>query len=322
MELYNQSTKMEYLDTLASPDVQTLLRSVFEKSKNTEILYDKDLHSFSLGQIEEVIRNINPATLNSVSNTKSRINTYLIWAINNGRRENNINPLAGTTKEWERKFIDNVSQRYLSETDMFDLTEMLLNAQDQALIQCIFEGISGQAMSELISMNYHRINWNDNEVTVKDVKTNNFRTVKVSNRCIKFIENAYRQQVFTAEDTENEKQLAEFEGSVFKNTVWKNTRNHKVSRGNLAKRLYIIKDKYEMDSLTVNTISESGRIKMAADLYRERGKLGKQEFTEIGDRFNINKMTVNGYSYYDTAKMKNYIDSENLKEMYNLDVEF
>lgn len=318
---YNHDIKMEYLETIENEDVRDVVSHLFMKSKSTEMLYEKDLYSFNLQQIEEVMKNINPATRNSVRNNKSRIRLYIVWAIQNGRRVNNINPLAGVTSEWEDRFLDTTTERYLSSSDIHDLIDSLFNAQDKALIQCIFEGITGRAMSELLSLNVKNINWDKNIVKVKDAKTNEYRSVKVSDRCLRLIQSAYEEKTYLAEDTETEKDLIDFEGNVFKNTVWKNTKNREVSLGTLRKRLYIIKEKYGLDALSVQTICESGRIKMAADLYKERNKLETDEFKEIATHYNIPNIRVGGYYYPDTSKMKHYINSKNLKELYDLDIE-
>lgn len=319
MEFYNHGTKLEYLETLKNPEVRELIESLFAKSKNTEEFYGKDLYDFNLEQIGKVIENVNPATYNSVINTKSRINVYITWAIENGRRSSNINPLHGTDSEWAESFLVNQEERYFNDTDLHDLLDVLENDQDKALIQCIFEGISGQGMSELISMNYNNIDFENNLVKVTNSRDNKERTVKVSDKCIEYIKKAYHQTVYIDVETGNEKELINYQGSIFKKTQWRNTQDEQINRANLAKRLYQIKEAYKFQSLTVNTISESGRIKMAADIYKEKGELTKDDFTKIGDQFNLGKMTVNGYTYYDVRKMKHYINKNNLEALYGLE---
>src|SRR5690625_932786 len=211
MELYNAKEKEEFLDTIEAEDIKNLYRHLFSKSRGAEILYQKDLYAFSLRQIEDVMRNVNPATLNSSANTKSRINHYITWAISNGRRTNNINPIQGASREWEKKFIDKSIKRYLSDSELYDIVESLYNAQDQALIQCLFEGIMGQGLSELISMKYDNINWDSNEVRVTDQKDGKTRIVVVSDRCMRYLENAYKQTSYISENTETEKELIEFD---------------------------------------------------------------------------------------------------------------
>lgn len=318
---YNQEEKEEFLETIELDEVKNIYKYLFSKSKGAEILYQKDLYSFTLEQIEDVMRNVNPSTMNSAANTKSRINHYISWAIRHGRRENNINPIQGTTREWEKKFIDKNIKRHLTENELYDIIESLHNAQDQALVQCLFEGIKGQGLSELISMRYNKINWNKNIVTVWDKKYNRERDVVVSDRCMRYIENAYKQEVYTSQDTEVEKELVQFEDYIFKNVKWRASKFNNITRTNLTKRLYIIKEYFELDEFTAKTISEAGQIKMAADLIKERGKLEKEEFAIIGDQFGLPKTKVREYEYYDISKMKAYINSENLKKMYDVEIE-
>lgn len=320
-EFYNHETKLEFLETIENSNVRRLSELLFERSKNVEQLYQKDLYSFSLSQIEEVMKSINPATKNSSANSKSRINTYISWAIKNGRRNNNINPLHGTSADWDIKFIDRVTDRYLSETDVHDIIDDLLNAQDKALILCIFEGISGRTMSELISMNINNIDWDANKVTVTDIRDNAERDVVVSDKCLQLIKEAYEQKKYLSEKTGERKNLIDCDGAIFKKTKWKNTKGSRVSRNLLARRLYLIKEQFELDELSVNTISRSGQIKLASDLYKKNGKLEKEEFSIIGDQFNLRKITANNYTYYNTSIIKHYVNKRNLKELYGLEVE-
>lgn len=317
--LFNQKEKEEFLNTLASEEVQNVFIHLFEKSKGTEELYQKDLYSFSLLQIEDVMRNVNPATINSATNTKSRIATYITWAIRNGRRVNNINPIQGTTFEWQEQFIDKSVKRHLSDHEIYEIVEGLYNAQDQALIQCLYEGIMGMGLSELLSMRASKIDWENNIVTVKDDRYEEERNVKVSDRCIKFIENAYKQTTYLSENTENEKELIEYQDFIFKNVKWRASKFNKINMSGLARRLAVIKETYDLEEFHSNTISESGRIKMAYDICKTKGKLEKEDFEKIGDRFNLSKMESKGYRYYNTGKMKHYINEKNLKNLYNID---
>lgn len=321
--LYNQEEKNEFLNTIEIDGIRNLYHFMFLKSKGAEMLYKKDLYSFSLEQVEDVMRNINPRTLNSTANAKSRINHYITWAINNGRRENNINPIQGTGREWEKRFIDQSLKRHFSKREIGDIVDNLLNAQDQALIQCLFEGIMGQGLSELLSMRYDKVDWVNNKITVYNQKEQKYRIAEVSNRCMRFIENAYKQTTYISEDTETEKELVDFQGNIFKNIHWRSSMYPQVSRANLAKRLSIIKDVYELEEFSAINISESGRIKMAYDILQQEDKnsFDKEDYAKIGDKFNLTKTNVSGYEYYNVAKIKSYVTSKNLKEFYGIEIE-
>lgn len=321
-ELYNQVEKEEFLNTIEVEEVKPIYYYLFLRAKGAEMLYQKDLYSFSVEQIEDVMRNVNPATLNSAANTKSRINNYITWAIRNGRRANNINPVHGLTREWERKFIDSTAKRHLSDVEMTDLVDSLNNAQDQALVQCIYEGILGQYFSEILSLRYSKINWNNNIVTVYDSKDGKERDVKVSDRCMKFIKNAYNQDMYMPEGTEIERELVMVDDFVFKNTKWRSSRYNRPNKSTLFKRIYAIKEYHNLEEFSAQVINEAGRIKMATEIYKERGKLEKEEFTMIGDQYSLPLVKIGEYEYYDISKMKTYINERNFKELYDMDAKF
>src|SRR5699024_4177649 len=130
-----------------------------------------------------------------------------------------------------------------------------------------------------------------------------------------------KQDTYISEDTDTEKELIDYQGKIFKNIKWRNTKNQEVNNLGLAKRLYIIKEVYELEEFKAKTISEYGMVKMAVDIYKKTGRLDKEELNTIGDRYNLSKVKIGEYSYHDTTKMKNIISGEVLKQYYDIEIE-
>ena len=317
-ELYNSKEKIEFIQTIENDDVKMIYFYIFLKSMSSEQLYNKDLYNVSLDQLALVMRNINHSTINNAINSKSRIISHITCAIQNGRRTNNTNPLVGTDGEWEKQFIDKSIKRFYSDLEIYELVESLLNAQDQALIQCIFEGIMGKTYSELINLRASDIDWDNNLVTVREDE-DNVRTVKVSDRCLRYLKNAYEQEYYFPENGGVEKKLIKNQDYIFKNTLWKSTVYSTVSAQTLNKRLLAIRKAHDLDTLRAKDIKDSGMIHMAYVLGKDKKAVEKDEFTKIGDKYNYNKITSNGYSYYNVTYMKQFINSKNIKELYGVD---
>jgi hypothetical protein len=56
-------------------------------------------------------------------------------------------------------------------------------------------------------------------------------------------------------------------------------------------------------------------------IYLEEGKLGYDQLAKIGEKYNFSKLENNGYSYFNTYLMREFISSENLKDLYDVEVE-
>lgn len=318
--MYNQEIKEQFLSQMEETSQKTV-SYVFYKTSEVEQFYDKDLFSFSLQQIEKVMKTLNPGSINKARSDMMNLQNYITWAIRKGYRESNIHPMAGTDSKWASQFIDNTTKRHYSEEEIDEIVKDLNNAQDQALIQCLFEGIMGKGLSELLSMNYNWIDWNENLITVKDDKDGEERTLKVSDKCMRYIKNAHLQQTYTGYgDEARELPLGETD-YIFKNTIFKRTKTNEANQLTLLNRLQAIKDYLGKEKLSPNTISQSGRIKMAADLYARDGELKREQFREIAERFKASKVKQDGRVYANVSLMKDYINSYNLKELYDLDIE-
>ncbi|MCM3109941.1 phage lytic cycle repressor MrpR family protein [Lederbergia lenta] len=323
-DIYNKPIKESYLEEMGETSKEQRL-AIFKHSSSTEEFFRKDLYSFNINQIEEVMKKINPQTPNSARAAMYHISSYISWATERGYREANLPPLKGLGRKWYTKFIDTQFKKYFTEEEINDIIENdVLNAQDQALIRCLFEGISGKGMSELISMKYDGIDWNKNLITVYDTADGEVRTVEVSDKCMRYIENAYKEMTYTAySDNESEdaseRDLYQDE-HIFRNTVWKVSKTKNASQMVLVRRLANIRDYLGLDTFTSMTINKSGQIKMAVDLFNKTGRFDKEEIALIGDRYKLSKVKI-GEGYYNRTIVEDHINRENILSLYGIDIE-
>lgn len=319
-KFYNYDTKEEYLDSLESEGTRGNFELLFSKSKSTEEFFEKDLLSFNLNEIGKVVQNTNPTTIISAVNTVSRIRRYISWAITNGRRQNNIHPLDGVSNKWERQFVDDMVKRFITEEGIKDIVDDLPNAQDQALVQCIFEGVNGKGLSELLTLNAKRIDWDNNELTLVNEK-GEIRKITVSDRCMRLIDSAYREEVYYLETNGTELELVDYQDNIFKNVSYVNSKFKEVTIGTLRQRISRIKNNYDLEEFSATTVSQSGQIKMAKDIYEETGSLNNDDLERIGEVFNTSRINTEFYNNkINLNKLRYYINPKNLKDLYNIDI--
>lgn len=324
MKFYNEVVKNRYLETIENEASRTVISYIFTASKGAEEnVLGKDLYNFSLEEIAQIMYNMSPKTSNSARGNMNNIKNYISWCIRNGYRDNNINPLDGLSREWYSKFVDRKSKIHYSDEELEDFLEELHNAQDQAMIQLWFEGVGGKQFSELKNLSYYDVDWNNNIVNLKDADGLN-RELVVSDRCMRYLQNAYRQQTYiTIKDGGELNEIPLFDSNfIFRNINYKVTKEKEVSNGVIYRRLANIKEQFDLDILSYNSIKQSGQIHMAAEIYKRDGYFGeKEQWYEIGERYKVSTVTSDDRTYPNVRLMKEYINSDTLKELYDIGVE-
>lgn len=321
--LYNEEVKNRYLQTYDNEGTQNTIRHIFTKSATTEETLQKDLYNFSLEDLIDVFKNINALTKSVVMSAGRFIKSYISWCIKNGYRDDNLNPLTGIENDWYAQWVNKNLKIHYSYNEFIELVEdpILLNAQDQACLFLLFEGVKGESFLELRSLKYENINFDENEIFINDREY----SIKVSDQCLHYLQKAYEQKTYYTfhNGDYKEKELLE-SPYLFKNVKAGRTEpGNMVSMAVFYNRLNSIKtDLLELEYLTPNGLSQSGQIKMSVDLYQEYGKLEYEQFEVIGRKYNSSMITNNGYTYYNTFLLKQYINPTNIKELYGIDIEF
>jgi integrase len=322
-EFYNEHIKNRYLDEMENEGSRATIKYIFIASKRAEEILGMDLYNFSKEDIASVMRNMSITSYHTARANVNYISNYITYCIKHGYRENNLNPLDTVDRKWSSQFVDRTVKMHYSYEEFIDLLEdpMMHNGQDQALLFMIWEGIIGEKFSELLTLTFSDVDWNNNRIYVKERNEH----ISVSEDCIKYLQKAYNQNTYyqfnpnTKEITEKELLPSEF---IFKNI--KSTRgqeNEPVKINVFYKRLQAIKEIFNLSYLTPNAIKQSGMIYMAAQLFDRYREIEKEQFKEIGDKYNWSKVSNNEYEYYNVTLMKYFITRQNLKELYDLDVD-
>lgn len=325
---YNESIKNEYLNTIKNEGSRNTIQYIFLASKSAEQnILNKDLYNFDKDQIGEVLKNMSLKSNHTARTSTNFIKGYITWAIKNGFRDNNLNPLSGIGESWYGKFVDRNLKMHYTYDEIISIIEGkngyfgIANAQDQAMLMLIFE--HGLTLEELQLLNYYDINWGTNDIVIKKREQN--QIITVSNQLMRYIENAYHEKVyrsFNANTGEySEKQLIQSD-FIFKNAIHRRLpKNNTVSTQTFYSRLIKIKEKEGLEYLTQQSLKQSGMIHMAVELYKEYGKIGTEQIRMIGDRYNYKKMISNGSEYHNASLIGNSVNKQNIKDLYDIDID-
>lgn len=314
--MYNPEIKKRFLEKYPYDAYERIfLRSyVFEEALG------KDLYDFNIDDIKRVLYELDPITLGS-SRTNGRIITsYIDWAIKEGYRKNNINPLKTVQSEWFNQFVNKKRKLFITDQELEEIEAHCINSQDAVIVRALFEGLT---VSELLNLKKTDVDYENGILKLKDDKKGE-RTLKVSEQCLKLIRQAseeiqyYKNNGQISEGTRREwTELVDNE-YVLRPSI---TRTKKMGRADeflIYRRLDTIKKTLGFPYLTSKNISNSGKLKMARDLYLKEGALGREQLIKIAERFNVSKVIINGYESYNLTILKDFITLENLKMYYDV----
>jgi integrase len=324
-DFYNEAIKNRYLDEITNEGSRNTIKYVFLASKRTEEIKGMDLYNFSKEDIALVLKDIPMISFHTVRANFSYINSYITWCIKNGYRENNLNPLDTVDRKWLSQFYDKTLKIHYSYDEFIDLLEddILQNSIDKSLLMLMFHGIIGEQFSQIKSLQFSDIDFNNKTIYVKE---RNYH-VPVDEKTIEYLQKARNEKTYYQFNSGNkeftEKVLLESQ-YVFKTIQSpRGEANAPIKTNVIYKRLHSFKELFESEYLTPNAIKQSGMIKMAADLFLRDGIIGYDQLAEIGEKYDYSTILnqSNGEPYYNTHLMKIFITESVIKDLYNIDAE-
>lgn len=321
-DLYNNDVKEEFLNTLKNESTRHVYKNIFIKTAEIEEQEGKDLYTFNLEELKDVLYTLNCTTSNSIKTYGTGLTSYVDWAISKGWR-GNINPLRMFPGVWFDNFVDKTKKLYFSESEINDIVDKLVNFQDAAIVQMLFEGVSGHELSELVSLKVNDIKENNILILKDQDKT---RELKVSDKCIRLIDSAIRENEYQAKNGTatgyNKTYNLMNSDYVLRTAVNKRNVAGTPDRHLIYRRLTTISEFFDYKHLNAKNISRSGMLKTAKDLYERDGKLDKEQIDEIAEKFNLNM--IKGYNNKVSPnyhQISQYVNKENIEALYPPEVE-
>jgi len=311
--LYNEETKQRFLKTL-HPNTQMSYIRVLLAAKRTEEQLGKDLYDFNLNEIEYVLYDLAPTTVTSSEVSGRIITSYITWAIEQGLRSNNINPLKLVSSDYFKKFVDPSIVTFLSEKELIQIEEGCVNAQDAAIFRLLFEGVGGTTYSEIRNLKREDID-EDNRILKLVDEDGKTRELQVEQRTIDLVLKAAKEEIYYKKNGEVEDESGRIRqytdlvknDYVFRPSITKvNSANMPIEGSVIYRRVSLIKDFFDIPYLTPKNVAKSGMLKMAKDFVESEGELKRHHYIAIAERFKVN----NWYS------LKKYITIENINRVY------
>lgn len=254
-DYYNKHLKIEFINWYEANKTGHI-RKIFEKTFAYEKLLLKDLSEFNIDEIEAMM-----STLNVVGVAQSRIpiNEYIRY-VKLKNNEPAISPLdedlikerCGSYTEWESQF--KPVPKYITLERLHEIEDSDINRQDAVVFRLFFEGLRLEEMEKL--------SLDDIDgciITLPD------RQIKVSDRCIKLIMDAYKEEKHISLD-KNRLPLdyASSDKYILKRVHYTFYNN---STAFIIDRITKIRKYLKLENITSTTIARSGMIYKAKDIF-------------------------------------------------------
>jgi integrase len=323
--LYNEEIKERYLSQYDNEQTQKTIRNVFFKTELIESVLEKDLFDCTLDELGKCIENNNPQTRSVAKSTGRFISNYISWAIEERLKINKINQLKGVTTEWYDQFIDTTKKIHFSYSEFLELLEdeAMLNATDKIFLFLLFEGAIGERFSQIKEMKYSDIDFDNNIIYIKERDYH----MKVDEKLIRYLEKSRNENTYyqynqkIGEFVEKELLPSEY---IFRNVKSpRSTEGQQIGMNVLYSRLHTLKDILNVEHLGAQSLRQSGMLWEAVKIHKEEGKLAYDELARIGEKYDYStiKNPNTGEPYYNTFLMREFLNSENLFELYGLNIE-
>ncbi|QOS99963.1 hypothetical protein JNUCC42_04195 [Brevibacterium sp. JNUCC-42] len=324
---YNEALKNAFLEEYSnSPRTCDTYSRILKASKDIEEEKGKDLGSFNVGDLEDLFTHLNPSSIWSSQTNISIVKIYLNWIIENGHRENNINPLVmvKSIEGYARQFIDESTKQYFPKKTIEEIVEFAVNRQDAVIPLALFEGLAGKENCEIRNLKWHEVDVNNNSVLLTDLDGSK-RELIVSDKLTELLKAAHHEAEYlknngnelpdTSLNRRESIDLVET-GYVLKPAKTRVVNVDAVGKHVVSRRLTALGEYFGIHNFTALKIMRSGMIYMGYELYKRDGVLEKEQLTEVFVRFNIPKVHYNNMYDYNYNRIKEYVNLETIKELY------
>lgn len=277
-DYYNSDIKEQYLDykfgSNSESEAQRLnVERMFEHYAKYEKELNKDASCFTSLEIKDTFKQMGFVSVYLVANYRSQLSNYTQWCINRNLVPDFQNHYLEIKNH--ESFVNKIGagRKIVSRDELLSAIERLDNACDMFALLCLFEGINGKNRMEITTLHMSDI---DEDKKIAHLRSS--RNIKVSDKLIELAKESSTTDKYTAASG---RQIT-FAKDEDPDLIFKNFGNVQESSSDLYKgrRLYFRLDKalqlIGFDDLSVNSVSDSGKIHTINTLAKEHNITGAE----------------------------------------------
>lgn len=295
--MYQSEMKEGFIDSyLRSRVIQkTSLYGLFRKIEPYEESLKKDVSEFTKEEALEMYQSFKSRSIYSLMNDNTIFKNYYAWRKYYHGVENE-SAYESITIEDLQPCVDQKASRVLSLDEIIEIEDQLLNYTDSAILQCLFEGISGYSMRDITDLHIDMLDKDDRCLIFPDG-----RIFEISERLCELLEKAFLEDVYICYGETMKTKYLTGSGKLFKerDNVHAADSDDKRFRA-VYRKIQIIRDYVGIKELTMKNIAASG---MAHYLkkYLAENKMELKEFLRTSD----GEKLMDRYGYLSKYRLDN-----------------
>lgn len=188
---YNEEAKAEFIkDYMRSRVVAaTSLSGLFNKTASFEDELDKDCSRFTKEEVLDMYRKFGAKSVNVLSNYNVYLKSYTALMLYKNKI-NNTNAYENINKDDLKQCIDPDVQKQMCITreQLDDIENELLNYTDKAIVEALWNGISGKSMIDLTSLNSNMFSEDQRSLIFSDG-----RIIHISKKLSEYLDKAFKE---------------------------------------------------------------------------------------------------------------------------------
>ena len=164
---------------------RTSLYSLFRKTEPFESNKKKDCSDFDQDEVLSMYADFKAKSIYVLLNYNTILKAYCAW-MRYYQKAASTHAYDNITIELLKLCVPADSNRFLSREEVAEIEDQLYNATDKAILECLWEGISGPSMNDLVSINRDMVNSEEKELYFSDG-----RIVKLTGRLYTLLMKAF-----------------------------------------------------------------------------------------------------------------------------------
>lgn len=276
---------------------KTSLYGLFRKIEPYEESLGKDVSEFTKDEAIKMYKMFKSRSIYSLMNDNTILKNYYAWRkYYHGVKNESV--YDSITIEDLQPCVDKKASRLLSLNEIIEIEDQLLNYTDSAIVQCLFEGISGYSMRDITDLNIDMLNKNNSCLIFPDG-----RIFNISGRLCDLLEKAFLEDVYICYgETLKTKQLIGT-GKLFKerDNVHAADSDDKRFRA-VYRKIQVIREHVGIKELTMKNIAASGMAHYLKKRIKEDG-IGLKEFLKTPD----GEALMDRYGYESDFRVDNLV---------------
>jgi hypothetical protein len=283
---------------------RTSLYSLLRKTEPFEEKYDKDCSQFNQDEVLIMYTKFKAKSVYVLLNYNTILKAYCAWR-HYYHKEKVTESYENITIELLKPCIPEESNKFLSREEIIEIEDQLYNWTDKAILECLWEGISGPSMIDLVNINKSMVDFKEKEMYFSDG-----RIANLTDRLCEFLSKAFDETEYMCYgETLRVKKLAGI-GNLYKerDNAYATDSNDKYFRW-VYRKVQNFRDHVGIPGLTMKNIHISGMYHYLCQAMQETG-LDLKSFlrSEDGKRL-ADKYGFHSESYVDnlTHRFKDFV---------------